>query len=438
MMRFIVSDLRRVWLGSLVIALLVALSTALVVTVTLQERALRLGSARAADKFDLVIGAAGNETQLVLSSVFLQAAPIPLTEGHVLADLQADPRVEWAAPVAFGDSFAGYPIIGTTTALIAGTTPGFAEGAMFAHEGEAVVGSAVRLKPGDQVKPMHGTAAEGGHTHTELAYTVTGRLQPTGTAWDRAILVPVQAVWQIHGLEEHEHAKGHEEAIGHDHDDEVAEDTHADDTAAADDHDDDHDHSGGHIDAYAPLDETFGPGDPGVPAILVKPKSIADAYKLRQQFRGGDTVGVFPGEVLTRLYATLGDAKLVLQAVAFGAQVLVAAALILVTVMHVSQRRRQIGALRAFGAPRLSISLIVWSELMLVIVVGIAAGIAIGYQAAAMISSVFTARNGFGLPVSFTKADMLQLAATLAFAAVLAALPALLAYRQSPAQALRG
>ncbi|NEJ83095.1 ABC transporter permease, partial [Rhizobium leguminosarum] len=42
MIRFILSDLRRLWAGSLVVVLLVALATALGVSVVLQERALRL------------------------------------------------------------------------------------------------------------------------------------------------------------------------------------------------------------------------------------------------------------------------------------------------------------------------------------------------------------------------------------------------------------
>ncbi len=105
MIRFILADLRRLWIGGAVVVLLVALATALGVAVTLQERSLRLGSARAADKFDLIVGRAGSETQLVLSSIFLQAAPLPLIDGSVLTKLSADPRVDWAAPVGFGDSF---------------------------------------------------------------------------------------------------------------------------------------------------------------------------------------------------------------------------------------------------------------------------------------------------------------------------------------------
>ncbi|UVC07946.1 ABC transporter permease [Rhizobium sp. TH2] len=418
MIRFIIADLRKYWIGSAVVVLIVALAVALGVAVTLQERALRLGSARAADKFDLVIGAAGSENQLVLSSVFLQASPLPLMDGAVLAKLAADPRVAWAAPIGFGDSFEGYPIVGTTTVLVANLADGLAEGKVFTQEGEAVIGANVDLALGDEIKPMHGTMEEGGQTHTELAYHVSGRLKPTGTAWDRAILVPIQAVWHIHGM-------GHEE---HEHKNEAGKAPEAD-------HDEHQHHGESHADA--PLDEHWDADVPGLPAILVKPKTIADAYKLRQEYRADATVAVFPGEVLTRLYATLGDAKRVLFAVAAGSQVLVAASLLLVTVMHVGQRRRQIGALRAFGAPRHALFAIVWLELFALVLVGIALGFALGYAAARAISNLVSEGSGVSMPVGFSGEDMTFLIVLTLFAALISALPAILAYRQSPAAALR-
>ena len=425
MIRFVLADLRRLWAASLVIVLLVALATALGVAVTLQERALRLGSARAADKFDLIVGAPGSETQLVLSSVFLQPAALPLMPGEVLTRLAADPRVAWAAPIGFGDNYRGFPIVGTTTALVSGTTTGFTDGRMFALEGEAVIGSGVDLAIGAEVKPMHGAAGEGGETHADSIDTVVGKLQPTGTAWDRAILVPIQAVWHIHGLgEDHDEAEEHH--------DEAEE--HHDEAGGGEEH-----HHHGHIDADAPLVETFGPNVPGLPAVLVKPKSIADAYKLRQEYRSGEgTRAVFPAEVLTSLYATLGDARTVLMYVAYGAEALVGAALMLITVIHVAQRRKQIGALRAFGAPRLAVFGIVWLELLLLVGIGVGAGFALGYGAAEALADMFTAQSGVRLPVAFTAADGALAAAFLAVAALMAALPAALAYRQSPVEALRG
>ncbi len=74
MIAFILADLRRFWSGAVAIIVLLALSVALSSVVTLQERAVRLGTARASDKLDLVIGAAGSDTQLTLSSVFAAVA----------------------------------------------------------------------------------------------------------------------------------------------------------------------------------------------------------------------------------------------------------------------------------------------------------------------------------------------------------------------------
>lgn len=421
MLRFILADLGRLKAGSFVIVMLIALAVALGIGVTLQERALRLGSARAADKFDLVIGAPGSETQLVLSTVFLQPAALPLVSGDVLADLQNDPRVSWAAPVGFGDFYRAYPVIGTTTRLIAETAPDLAEGVIFAAEGEAVVGSMVDLEVGAEIAPTHGDIAQGGHGHDDVHYRVTGKLSPTGTPWDRAILVPIQAVWQVHGMAaDHDHAEGEE---GQPH--------------ADGEHAHDHDHAG--FDPHAPLAEDWHLGEtPGVPAILVKPVSIADAYKLRQDYRANEgTVAVFPAEVLTSLYGTLGDARQVLAAVAAAAQGLVAVALLLVTMTHIGQRKRQIGALRALGAPRSSIFALVWTELFALIACGVALGLAGGYLAAKLLSRAIAQRQGFELPIEFSASDFTGLAMLLGVAALLAGLPAWTAYRQSPVASLR-
>lgn len=416
--RFILADLRRIWPGALVMVLLVALAVALGTGVTLQERALRLGSARAAAAFDLVIGAPGSETQLALSSVFLQPAALPLMPGEVLAELDSDPRVEWVAPVGFGDYHDGIPLVGTTTRLIAELAPGLAEGRVFARLGEAVVGARVPLPLGAEITPSHGAVAHEGAKHHGAAYRVVGRMQPTGTAWDRAILVPIRAVWAVHGMEQGD-AKGE----SHDHD-------HA--------HDDDHDHAA--LNPDAGLDEHWRPGrTPGLPAVLVKPASIADAYKLRQDCRARpDTLAVFPAEVLTGLYGLMGDARQVLAAVALAAQALVAVALVMVTVILVGQRRRQVAALRAFGAPRGAIFALVWSQMLLLLAVGIGLGHVGGWLAARHMSRMVAARQGFDLPVEWAASDAVTLALLLAAGAVLAALPAVIAYRQPAVASLRG
>ena len=412
MFHFILADLRRNRIGVAILGLLVALATALGVAVTLQERALRLGSARAAAPFDLVVGAPGSEAQLVLSSVFLQPAPLPLLPARVLAELRADPRVAAAVPVGFGDFVRDYPIVGTTPDAVA-MLGELAEGSGLDHPGDAVAGAQVTLHLGARFHPFHGTAGEPGEVHAHAEYRIVGRMAPTGTPWDRAILVPIQSVWDVHADHAHAHAHDADEDHGHDHD---------------------HGESGAR-----PLDDAAlaDPDNPGVPAIVVKPKSFADAYALRQQYRAETTMAVFPGEVLTRLYGTLGDARRVLSAVATGAQLLVGAAILMVIAVHVLQRRRQIGALRAFGAPRAVVLAMVWLEVFMILAFGLLVGFGIGYAAARVLSQRLGEASGVALPVEFQPSDTWTLLAFLCMAAIVTLLPALIAYRQTPAQALR-
>jgi putative ABC transport system permease protein len=414
MLRFIAADLRRHWIGVAAVALLIALATALGVAVTLSERALRLGSAQAADAFDLVIGAPGSETQLVLSSVFLQAAPLSLMPGDVLAGLARDKRVAWAAPVGFGDFVEDFPIVGTTQALVDGLG-GVSEGRTFALLGDALVGAAVPKSAGARFHPAHGQLHAATEIHNDFTYTIVGRLSPTGTAWDRAIIVPIEAVWHVH---KHENGRAGIAALVEQVDAQEGAEPHG-------------------FDAAINPDAVLDPSAPGLPAVLVKPHTIADAYKLRQQYRSERTLAVFPGEVLTRLYGTLGDARRILSVVATGAQFLVAAAILLVIIVHVLQRRHQIGALRAFGAPRSVVFGIVWVETFVIVGAGVVLGFLFGYLAARTIGHTMGEMSGFSMPVTFRIEDMRSVLALLVVAGGAAVVPSILAYRQSPAQALR-
>lgn len=416
--RLIIADWRRLWPGVVVVVILIALATALSISVSLQERALRMGSAKAADRFDLVIGAPGSETQLVLSSVFLQPSALTLIPAQVLDEVQKNPLVAWAAPVAFGDFFQGMPIVGTNAALVTegGKRPLLA-GRVFNDGFEAVVGAGTGLSVGSTFSPVHGQVGEeGAHAHAEVRYTVVGVLPADGSAWDKAILVPVNAVWRVHGI----HAPG-------DHDDEH--EHHDDDEGHEHAEGDTHEH---HDDSEAHHHEA------GVPAIVVKPLSIAGAYQLRSLYRSTATQAVFPGEVLVKLYSILGDIRALLMYIAMGTQGLVGMAVALVAVMHLRQRQKQIGALRAFGAPRTGIFLLIWSGLMSLVFAGVAIGVGLGYVAAQAVAIIMSEKSGFVLPIALGEDDLWFVLLLLAVAAVVLTLPAVLSYRQSPAAALRG
>jgi putative ABC transport system permease protein len=381
-----------------VAVLLIALAVAIGVAVGAQERGLRRASARAADDFPLLIGAAGSQTSLVLTAVYLQLDALPLIDGGLLNTLAADRRVAGAAPLAFGDLVNGYPVIGTTANFVTRwgrLAP--AEGRVFANADEAVLGIDVRLSLGDGITPTHGLEeAEGGHKHEGVVYRVVGRLPRTGSPWDRAILIPVESVWETHGL-----GNGH-----------------AADPAPA----------GFPFDA-APV--------PGVPAIVVKPKGVADAYTLRQQYRKDGTMALFPAEVLVPLYRGMGDVRSVLVVASALNDGLLFLAVVLLVVVLVGLRRRRYAVLRALGAPASYVMLVVWLGTTGLIAAGCALGLCLGAAASAAFGWWLAARTGLAEAALPGEEEALMVLALMLAGGVVALAPAWLAIRGRVSESLR-
>ncbi|WP_159715666.1 ABC transporter permease [Geminicoccus flavidas] len=412
---FVLADLRRNRAGALAIVLLVALAVGLGVAVSAQDRALREGSARAADRFDLLIGAPGSETQLVLSTVYLQPAAIELIDGAILADLAANPDVADAAPIGFGDNWRGHPIVGTTAGFLAPAgEPALAEGRLFERIDEVVVGADVPLALGDEFEPAHGHVemedeeAHGFHQH------VVGRMPRLGTPWDRAIIAPIEAVWWVHSL-----------PVGHALDEaELWPDGPAGEPALD----------------LIPLGPPFDRAElPGVPAIVVTPASFAAAYQLRREYRAADgTMAVFPAEVLVQLYALLGDVRDLVATISLLTQVLVIGAVLLAVLASLAQRRRLIGVLRALGASRPFVFATIWLNVALILTAGALLGLVVGYGGAFLVALLFESRTALSLPVSLGLPELRLVLAIVLAGSALATIPAALAYRGSVAQALRG
>jgi putative ABC transport system permease protein len=405
----VIADLRALRWVAWMAPLLVAIAVAVGIAISAQETALRRSSAQAADDFDLLIGAPGSHTQLMLTTVFLQPEAIPLIDGAILNALARDERINAAAPIAFGDSVRGHPVIGTTAAF-AGRWGRLAptEGRLFARDGEAVVGADVALHLGEAITPSHGVAAgrrnpsgsesedEARHRHEGVRYTVVGRLPRLGTPWDNAILVPIESVWETHGL-----GNGHT----------------ADDAA---------------------LGPPFDAGKvPGVPAIVVKPRAVADAYALRSQYRQGGTVAFFPAEVLVGLYATLGDVRDVLVVATALNDVLIFTATVMLLLALAGLRRRRYAVLRALGASRSYILLAVWLGAALLLAAGCLCGLVLGGLAAWLLGHVVEQRTGLVLSSGLGLPEVLGVLGLIVAGSLLALLPAIASFRTPVDQSLR-
>ncbi|MBT3067805.1 ABC transporter permease [Rhodoferax sp. U11-2br] len=398
------ADFRRNLLLVWVTVMLVALSVATGIAVISQERALREGSARAADDFDVLIGAPGSATQLVLTTVYLRPQAMPLMDGGVLAKLVAAEGIKYAAPIAFGDNWQGHPIVGTIADFASrGGTLSPTQGRLFERQGEAVVGADVPLEVGAHVSPAHGLhhdEDEGedhdSEEHHGVSYTVVGRLPARHTVWDRAILVPVEDVWQVHGL-----------VHGHDP------------------------HGDQHI--GPPWDESRLAG---VPAIAVKPNSVGAAYHLRGAFQGTNSLALFPAEVLNDLYVTLGNVRDMMSVLAITTQVLVVIAVLMALLVGFLARQRQFAVLRAMGAGRVYVFSVVWLEVVSLVVLGAALGTALGWGGSVALSHWLQSQLGFVMPVRLGAAEALLVGGLVVSGALIGLLPAWLTFRRSIAEGL--
>jgi putative ABC transport system permease protein len=417
----IAADVKQAKGGVIAIIVLIAVAVGLGVGISAQERALREGTTRAADAFDLLVGARGSETQLVLSTIYLQPSPVDLIDGNILQDLIADPRVKFAAPIGFGDNYQGYPIVGSTKDFITQGGGALEEGRTFRAINEVVVGRDVRVTVGQRFAPSHGTmAAAEGEGHTLLQYVVVGRMPRLGNPWDRAIIAPIEAVWWVHGL-----PAGHPEyanifSLAPDADGEHGMMTQAELEA---------------LPLGPPFDRSLLPG---VPAIVVKPQTFAAAYALRQQYRQDErTMALFPAEVLLQLYSVLGDVRDLLAVVSVITQVLVVGAVLLAVLAALALRRKTIAVLRAMGASQGYIFLTVWLNVTLMIAIGAVLGLLVGWATARVLSSVFAGQTGLTLPVSLGAQEYGLVGVIIAIGVLLAAIPSLLTYRAPVSSALR-
>ncbi len=188
-------------LGSIFNVIILALGIATIITLLQLSQMLEQRFTRDLQGIDLVVGAKGSPIQLILSSVFHIDIPngnIPLAEAQ---ELEKNPLIKTAIPLALGDNYNGFRIVGTNSDYISHYDGKIAQGKIFTQQMEATLGSDVarkyKLKVGDQIVGAHGLA-NSDDLHSDFPYTIVGILQPSGTVLDRLVLTPVESVWHVH------------------------------------------------------------------------------------------------------------------------------------------------------------------------------------------------------------------------------------------------
>lgn len=372
---------KNIWFKPLNTALSIILLTASVAIITLlillQEQFEKKFSDNI-DNIDIVLGAQGSPLQLILSSVYQVDAPTGNIDYTEAKKWMKHPFVQSAIPLAFGDNYRGFRIVGTTPEYLSKYGAAITSGKVFSKNFDVVVGSSIAqkmgLKVGDKFFGSHGDAEEG-EVHDHQAYTVTGIVSKTDKVVDNLILCNIQSVWAMH---DHEHEEGTEEEHDHAHEAVASADVHDRDH---DEHaEEGHDHEQGEA---APISEE----GKEITAVLVKfrskmgivtwPRIIAQNTKMQ---------AASPAIEINRLFALFGIGLDALRYLAMGIMLISGISIFIALFNTLKERKYEFALLRVNGASRLQLLSLVLIESMLLCVTGFVFGTIVGRIALVFIS----------------------------------------------------
>ena len=329
---------------------------------------------------DIVVGAKGSPLQLILSSVYHIDIPTGNIAYSKAKKIMNNPQIEESIPLALGDNWRGFRIVGTTTNYIRHYNMSLSTGRYWDQNFEVVVGSSVNLDIGDEFMGVHGLL-EDGSSHEEHKYNVVGILKPSGTVIDRLILTSLNSVLDIHGLHKVDNSfeKNHEHQNDHQHHKEEHHDVHEHDHDKEKHKSEDENHHK-HSKNDKQTNKTNELGSSEITALLIKTKSpIANINLPRSINRESSLQAANPALEINRLISLFG----------IGSKSFAILSLILILIAslnifsglasNLENRMGDLAVLRAVGFSKRRVFKIIVLEGILVVLIGILLGILIGF-----------------------------------------------------------
>ena len=329
---------------------------------------------------DIVVGAKGSPLQLILSSVYHIDIPTGNIAYSQAKKIMNNPQIEESIPLALGDNWRGFRIVGTTTNYIRHYDMSLSKGRYWDQNFEVVVGSSVNLDIGNEFMGVHGLL-EDGSSHEEHKYNVVGILKPSGTVIDRLILTSLNSVLDIHGLHKVDNSfeKNHEHQHEHEHHKEEHHDVHGHKHDKEKHKNEDENHHK-HAKNDKETNNTNELGSSEITALLIKTKSpIANINLPRSINRESSLQAANPALEINRLISLFG----------IGSKSFAILSLILILIAslnifsglasNLENRMGDLAVLRAVGFSKKRIFKIIVLEGILVVLIGILLGILIGF-----------------------------------------------------------
>lgn len=391
--------------------------------------------------YNLVVGPRGSALQLTLNSVYYLSQPIenlPFTEymeffsakerAEMVKRFGGDPALGerdgeyigfvaggYVIPLALGDYFGEFRVVGTTTDFFEKLRHGpevdqpfeFREGRVFQDFSvensyfEAVLGSRVAaqmgVKVGDMMNPTHGDPDGKGHGQ---GFQIVGIMAPTGTPNDRAVFVNLEGFYLLEG-----HAKP------------------VPDDAIVVPPEEDPNNSGETLLTIPEREVT---------SILVRNGNLMFAPGMQNRVNeSGRAQAAAPiGEINKLMTLIVGPLMKALLAITLITSVVAAFGVLVAIYNSMNDRKRDIAVMRALGARRGSVTMVILFESLIIAVVGGFAGWLLAHFAIYSAGTFIEQQTGVQVGLlSVSQFEWLLLPFVLILSLIAGIVPAWAAYR---------
>lgn len=385
--------------------ILLALGLAIITVLLLMQDQLEKKMNEDAEGIDLVVGAKGSPLQLILSSVYHIDFPTGNIALEEARNLTRNRLVKSTIPLALGDNYQGFRIVGTNLEYLKLYKTEFANGIAWSKPFEVVLGSEVAtklgLKEGDEFMGSHGIS-EGSHDHEANYFHVTGILKPKGNVVDRLILTSIESVWLTH---EDEDAENVDKSVSNE------------------------------ITLHG-LPLTEEPKE--ITTLLIQYRNPMAAIQLPRMVNSRTNMqAASPSFEMSRLFELLGVGISMLRGLAFVLIGISGLGIFIALFNSLKDRKYDLAILRVIGASRFQLLQLIFIEGFILTFLGAVIGILIGHSFLALIVS----QNQTGVMVSlqpwvFLKAELWVVAYALVVGVLASVIPAITAYQTSIAKQL--
>ncbi|HEU5147035.1 MAG TPA: ABC transporter permease [Chryseosolibacter sp.] len=385
--------------------LILGLGVAVVTILIIVNYQLRDNISANARGIDLVVGAKGSPMQLILSNIFHVDFPtgnISLAEAERIA---RNRLVKKAIPMALGDSYQGFRIVGTTRDYAALYDARLREGAWPEKPMQVALGASVAraldLKIGDHFASSHGLN-QSGPAHDQQ-FVVTGIANPTRSVLDNLILTTVESVWKVH--EDH----GAQATVIEEH------------AANASD---------GPLSSLIPS-VPAGDSTKEITSLLIQYRSAMGAIQMPRWVNGQSALqAASPAFETARLFSILGVGVDVIRGFAYILIFVSALSIFIALYNSLKERRYDLAIMRSMGASRFRIFFSVLLEGLALTFLGACVGLALAHFVLLLAGTFMPEAGSIGLSaLRFYPEEVIILAVSLLLGLICAFMPAIQAYR---------